>query len=256
MLTLASVPITPPEGTFTTLAVNHPGNFRYVRYLGPNGSHCNIAELLVYGVPVPAAPGGLTGTMKAGSATLSWSASTYANHYILKRSTNNGGPYSVVASDILGISYSDSGLVAQGTYHYVVTAVNEAGEGNASGQITVSDSYAQWVVQGGGTNDSPASGFSADADGDGLPNGVEYAAPGGLKVTGGSQTSTITAEVRVDSTVSVTLLKSLDLVTWTPVAFPAASDQSGVPAGFTRRVAEDPASPGVQRAFYRLQLAR
>jgi hypothetical protein len=32
-------------GSFTTQAITNTGTFRYVRYLGPNGSYGNVAEL-------------------------------------------------------------------------------------------------------------------------------------------------------------------------------------------------------------------
>ncbi|MES2660796.1 MAG: autotransporter-associated beta strand repeat-containing protein [Verrucomicrobiota bacterium] len=47
-VTLATVTIVPPTGIYTTLAVDHPTAFRYVRYLGPANSHCNVAEVQFY----------------------------------------------------------------------------------------------------------------------------------------------------------------------------------------------------------------
>lgn len=48
---LAMVDTTPVEGVYTTLAINNPTVFRYVRYLTPGGGHCNVAEVKFYGPP-------------------------------------------------------------------------------------------------------------------------------------------------------------------------------------------------------------
>jgi autotransporter-associated beta strand protein len=48
---LASVDVPPTEGVYTTVAINNPTLFRYVRYLTANGGHCNVAEVKFYGPP-------------------------------------------------------------------------------------------------------------------------------------------------------------------------------------------------------------
>ncbi|HLP78711.1 MAG TPA: LamG-like jellyroll fold domain-containing protein, partial [Candidatus Paceibacterota bacterium] len=60
---------------------------------------------------------------------LSWSASTGAASYNVKRSTTNGGPYTVIATDVTTTHYADPGLTNGMTYYYVVSAVNTDGEG-------------------------------------------------------------------------------------------------------------------------------
>lgn len=47
---LATVSATPPTG-WNCLTVSNNNTFRYVRYLGPNGSYCNVSEIEYYGVP-------------------------------------------------------------------------------------------------------------------------------------------------------------------------------------------------------------
>lgn len=255
-VTLATVMNPPVEGVYTTMAISAGGSFRYLRYLSPNGAYCNVAEVQFYGVPLPSAPVNLSGKLVDGTASLSWNGSTYANTYTLKRATNSGGPFVTVKSDITGTSYVDSGLNVNGSYFYVVSATNEAGEGTNSAQINVADGYVQWLSQQGRTSGSPGSAFNADADGDSVPNGVEYAAPGGVNVSGNGPASTVSAEIRDDSAITVTLLRSTDLMNWTPVPFAVANDQTGVSSGFKRWTAQDPNTTGDQKRFYRLELRR
>ena len=78
---------------------------------------------------VPPAPTGLTATAVSSSQiNLSWSASSGATSYNVKRATVSGGPYTTVATGVTATSYSDTGLTASTTYYYVVSAVNSAGE--------------------------------------------------------------------------------------------------------------------------------
>src|SRR5215469_6195130 len=70
-----------------------------------------------------------------GQVVLSWSASSGATSYNVKRSTTNGGPYNTIASPTTA-SYTDTGLTNGTTYYYVVSAVNSAGESANSSQVS------------------------------------------------------------------------------------------------------------------------
>ena len=65
----------------------------------------------------------------AGNAqvSLSWSASTNATSYHVKRATSAGGTYVQVAAPT-STSYTDTGLTNGTTYYYVVSALDSAGE--------------------------------------------------------------------------------------------------------------------------------
>lgn len=255
-VTLATVTVVPSTGILTTIAVDEPTAFRYVRYIGPTESHCNVAEVQFFGVSLPPAPANLTGQMVEGSTNLTWSSATFAGSYNVKRATTMGGPYATIAANRILVNYTDSGLSLGGTYYYVVSAVNEAGEGPDSTPLQVSDSYYAWGQQNGITPGAPGSAFDQDVDGDGLDNGTEYMSPKGASVTQNGSTTTIQAEIRIDSAVTVVLQGSLDLVTWNPLSFAVAADQSNVPVGFRRMILQDPAVPGVTAKFYRLRFSR
>jgi hypothetical protein len=83
----------------------------------------------------PAAPTGLSATTGNGQVALSWTASSGATSYNVKRSTTSGGPYTTVASPTT-TSYVNTGLANGTTYYYVVSAVNTSGESPNSSQVS------------------------------------------------------------------------------------------------------------------------
>ncbi len=81
----------------------------------------------------PQAPGGLAAAAVSSSQiNLTWNAVTNAANYNVKRSTTNGGPYTVVATGVTATNYNDSALAGGTTYFYVVSAVNIGGESTNS----------------------------------------------------------------------------------------------------------------------------
>lgn len=85
---------------------------------------------------LPSAPAGLTALSGSAQVSLSWTASTGAVSYNVKRATTSGGPYSTVGSNVTTTSYVNTGLANGTTYHYVVSAVNGAGESSNSTQVS------------------------------------------------------------------------------------------------------------------------
>ena len=91
--------------------------------------------------PIPGAPT-LTGVAGIGQATLSWTAVSGAANYTLKSSTSPGGPYSVVASNLTGTSYTQSGLTNGATLYFVLSASNADGVAGAlSNEVTLSPNF-------------------------------------------------------------------------------------------------------------------
>ena len=78
---------------------------------------------------VPAVPTGLTATA-AGKDTinLSWTAVMNATGYNIYRQTSTGAYEQINTTTVSGISYIDTGLTADTTYSYKITAINAAGE--------------------------------------------------------------------------------------------------------------------------------
>src|SRR5882724_2980287 len=107
---------------------------RYVRITvtGASAGWASFYECQVYGntgSAPPPAPTGLTTTVASSSQiNLSWSGSSGATTYNVKRATISGGPYTTIVTGVTGTTYSDTGLTASTTYYYVVSAVNTNGE--------------------------------------------------------------------------------------------------------------------------------
>ena len=91
--------------------------------------------------PAPA-PTSLAVSAADGSPVLTWSASTAATGYTVKRSTTPGGPYAILATNVTGTSYTDTSAVAGTTYYYVVVATNAAGESAATSTVSATPGFA------------------------------------------------------------------------------------------------------------------
>jgi cellulose 1,4-beta-cellobiosidase len=71
---------------------------------------------------------------------LTWIGSAEAVSYRVHRGTSSGGPYSAIAAGLTATSYSDATVINGVAYHYVVTAVNCAGESTNSNEAVATPS--------------------------------------------------------------------------------------------------------------------
>ncbi|SHH83886.1 hypothetical protein SAMN02745823_01126 [Sporobacter termitidis DSM 10068] len=69
----------------------------------------------------------LTATPGDAQVILNWTSVPDAASYNVYRSTTPGGPYTQVAADVTGTTYTDTGLTNGTAYYYVVTAVDSSG---------------------------------------------------------------------------------------------------------------------------------
>jgi hypothetical protein len=83
----------------------------------------------------PAAPTALAPTAGNHQVGLTWTGSSGATSYHVKRATTSGGPYTQIASPSAA-SYTDSGLTNGTNYFYVVSALNASGESANSNQAS------------------------------------------------------------------------------------------------------------------------
>lgn len=91
-------------------------------------------------IPPSAAPTNLTATATGNAQVqLIWSEASVATSYNLKRSLVSGGPH-VTITNVTATSYTDTNVVNNRTYYYVVSAVNAIGEGSNSAQASASTS--------------------------------------------------------------------------------------------------------------------
>src|SRR6516165_2416296 len=127
----------PTTTSYTDTGLTNGTTYYYVvTAVNTAGESSNSSQVSATPQPgIPAAPTNATATGGNGQVALSWSASSGATSYNVKRSTTSGGPYATVASPTT-TSYTDTGLTNGTTYYYVVTAVNTAGESSNSSQVS------------------------------------------------------------------------------------------------------------------------
>ncbi|WP_254450202.1 lytic polysaccharide monooxygenase [Cohnella herbarum] len=101
---------------------------------GESPSSTQVNATPTAGTAIPTAPTGLTATAGNAQVALSWTASTGATSYTVKRATTTGGPYTNVATGVTTTSYTNTGLTNGTAYYYVVSASNSAGESTNSAQ--------------------------------------------------------------------------------------------------------------------------
>ncbi|OXM84621.1 fibronectin type III domain-containing protein [Paenibacillus rigui] len=88
--------------------------------------------------PVPSTPLDLNATSSNNQAILSWTPSSGATSYNVKKATQSGGPYTIISNNVTGATYFVDANVTPGTtYYYVVSAVNESGESANSNEVSL-----------------------------------------------------------------------------------------------------------------------
>jgi fibronectin type 3 domain-containing protein len=94
----------------------------------------SVGEIAALVAP-PAAPTNLIATIGDASVALSWSASSSATSYYLKRSLTSGSGYTAIATNT-SLAFTNTGLSNGTLYYFVVSAVGPAGEGANSAAVS------------------------------------------------------------------------------------------------------------------------
>jgi fibronectin type 3 domain-containing protein len=127
--------------TYTNTGLTNGTTYYYVisavNSAGESTNSTQASATPAAAVTAPAAPTGLVATAGNAQAVLTWTASSGATSYNVKRATISGGPYTTIATGIAGTTYTNTGLTNGTTYYYVVSAVNSAGESSNSAQASV-----------------------------------------------------------------------------------------------------------------------
>lgn len=122
-----------------TTAVNGTTYYYVVSAVNSGGESANASEVSATPVPPPPVPTGLSAVAGNTQVALTWAASTGTTSYNVKRGTVTGGPYTTISSPT-ATSYTDSSVVNNTTYYYVVSAVNASGESANSSQVSATPS--------------------------------------------------------------------------------------------------------------------
>jgi hypothetical protein len=136
---------TPTSTSYTDTGLTNGTKYFYVvSAYNSYGQSPNSAEVSVTPTAPatpPVAPTGLQATAGNAQVTLSWSASSGATSYHVKRSTTNGSGYTQISVPAT-TGYIDTGLTNGTTYYYVVSALNAAGESANSSQASATPASA------------------------------------------------------------------------------------------------------------------
>jgi fibronectin type 3 domain-containing protein len=133
----------PASTSYTDSSVANGTTYYYVvSSLDSAGESTNSAQVSATPVSAatltptpPAAPTGLAANSGNAQVTLTWTATSGATSYHVKRATASGGPYSQVGAPTSAV-YTDASLSNGTTYYYVVSALDSAGESANSGQVS------------------------------------------------------------------------------------------------------------------------
>ena len=128
----------PTTNSFTDTSLTNGTAYFYVvtavNSAGESGNSTEATATPALPAP-PSAPTGLNATPGNAQVALTWTASTGATSYNVKRGTITGGPYTTVSSPT-SASFTDTSLTNGTTYFYVVSAVNAGGESANSSQVS------------------------------------------------------------------------------------------------------------------------
>jgi len=139
------------DGTGTGSGVNptysyaQPGVYTVTLTVADAAGNTSFDNLTVTVLDItpPSAPSNLTAIYSNGAVSLSWQVSSDNSGavagYNIYRSTNTGGPYEKLNTNlVLESNYTDTSLTGGSTYYYVVTAVDNVGnESNYSNEAII-----------------------------------------------------------------------------------------------------------------------
>ena len=168
----------PTTTSFTHTGLTNGTTYHYVvSALSGGGESANSVPVFATpSAPLPSVPLGLVAGDQGNSVQLSWSASTNATGYRVKRALSPNGPFTLIGSPA-GTSFTDSSATSGVNFFYAVAAANASNEesgdseivpvvrvlhfdpnGPAAGSVTDGGSHSwlstHWAVASGGLFDS------------------------------------------------------------------------------------------------------
>ncbi|WP_439388089.1 LamG-like jellyroll fold domain-containing protein [Ideonella sp. YS5] len=148
-------------------------------------------------------PSGLVALTSGSDIVLSWWGTAYASSYTVKRATQAGGPYTVVATGISELRTWTDASPAPGIYYYVVTAQTPSGESARSNEaMGMAGTYlqARWPFdegQGTSARDGNSNGNRVQLIG-GAGWGTGRSGGSALQLAGGGACAALPADILSD----------------------------------------------------------
>lgn len=212
-------------------------------------------------VTAPAAPATPTfSSVTSTGFTVNWGAVSGATSYKLDVSSSSSFATYVTQDLTVGTNLQAVSSLTPGTTYYArVRAVNSGGTSSSSvtGIQNTLTSYQQYLS---GLGYSTSTAFNADANGDGVKEGIKYAfnaaspqlGSSPATITRSGNTLTYTFDIRSDTALSTVVQLSTNLTSWTDQASSVITNGTGAAAGYIRKIVTitttDP------KAFIRLQV--
>jgi beta-glucanase (GH16 family) len=176
--------------------------------------------------------------------TVNWVAVSGATSYRLDVSTSSTfATFFTQDLTVSGTTQAVTGLSPGTTYYARVRAVNSGGTSSSSsnGSQTTLTSYQQYLS---GLGYSTSTAFNADANADGVKEGIKYAFNAATPQLGTSpativrsgSTLTYTFDIRNDSALSIVAELSNNLTSWTPQASSVITTTTGAATGYVRKI--------------------
>ena len=94
----------------------------------------------------PAVSTNLTATADNSKVDISWDAVAEAESYTVKRAITAGGPYTTVAENVYGTSYTDTDITFGTTYYYVVQSIQNGAASVNSNEVAATGGRALLVI--------------------------------------------------------------------------------------------------------------
>ena len=192
--------------------------------------------------------------------TVNWGAVSGATSYKLDISASSTfASYVTQDLTVSGTSQVVSSLSPATTYYARVRAVNSGGTSSSSsnGSQTTLTSYQQYLS---GLGFSTSTAFNADANADGVKEGIKYAFNAAspqlgstpATITRSGNTLTYTFDIRNDSALSIVAELSTNLTSWTPQSSSVITSTTGAATGYVRKIVTITTTE--PKAFVRLQV--